>query len=99
MYKSEGLLKDSTLIEIKALYDSLPEEQIKRYYNLFYLTQRTIPRDKFITEFETEGLKIHNQYFLEKQEVGETIAYGPDVMHSVSKVLKGNRIVLVTWYE
>jgi|TARA_R110000744_G_scaffold301238_2_gene410346 predicted 2-oxoglutarate/Fe(II)-dependent dioxygenase YbiX len=173
VYKSEGLLKDSTLIEIKALYDSLPEEQIKRYYNLFYLTQRTIPRDKFITEFESEGLKIHNQYFLDyiegsftkahsdnndlvkktsitlvevndlvggdiivyephyksdmevpedgsvinrynerdaaegraiipvivKQEVGETIAYGPDVMHSVSKVLKGNRIVLVTWYE
>lgn len=34
-----------------------------------------------------------------KQEVGETIAYGPNVMHSVSKVLKGNRVVLVTWYE
>lgn len=34
-----------------------------------------------------------------KQEVGETIAYGPNVLHSVSKVLKGNRVVLVTWYE
>ena len=33
-----------------------------------------------------------------KQEVGETIEYAYDVKHSVSKVLKGYRTVLVTWY-
>ena len=33
-----------------------------------------------------------------KQSVGETIEYAYNVKHSVSKVLKGYRTVLVTWY-
>tara|TARA_R100001460_G_scaffold4800_4_gene13561 strand:- start:29533 stop:30558 length:1026 start_codon:yes stop_codon:yes gene_type:complete len=33
-----------------------------------------------------------------KQEVGETIEYEHNVFHSVSKVTKGKRLVLVTWY-
>lgn len=34
-----------------------------------------------------------------KQEVGQTVEYAHNVKHSVSKVLKGRRVVLVTWYE
>ena len=33
-----------------------------------------------------------------KQNVGETIEYDSSLMHSVSKVLKGSRTVLVSWY-
>ena len=158
--------------EIMRIYSTLKEEHIKRYYNLHYMTQRNLPKDQFIDLFNVEGLKIHNQYFLNmtpgsftrvhsdnndlvkqtsitllenndleggeiivyephyksdmvvpedgsvinryhdeynpgepvipivvKQGIGETITYGPNVQHSVSKVLKGNRLVLVTWYE
>ena len=33
-----------------------------------------------------------------KQQVGETIEYAHNLKHSVSKVLKGHRTVLVSWY-
>lgn len=34
-----------------------------------------------------------------KQDVGETVIYSHNTMHSVSRVTKGSRIVLVTWYD
>ena len=34
-----------------------------------------------------------------KQDVGETVIYSHKTMHSVSRVSKGTRIVLVTWYN
>ena len=172
VYSREGMFDKDIQNKISELYYSLDSTQIKRYYNLFYCTQRSVPPSSYIKELEVDGLKIYSQYFLDytvdaftrshtdndqkvkrtaitlvekndleggdiivyephyksdmdvpedgsvinryqgedipgetiipvivKQEVGETIAYGPNVMHSVSKVLKGNRVVLVTWYE
>jgi len=32
-------------------------------------------------------------------EDGETLCYGPDLKHGVSKVYRGHRIVLVTWWS
>jgi predicted 2-oxoglutarate/Fe(II)-dependent dioxygenase YbiX len=172
VYNSEGVFNEDIQKKISELYYSLDSTPIKRFYNLFYCTRRDVPPQQFIKELEVDGLKIHNQYFLDyvvdsftrvhsdnndlvkktsitlveandleggdiivyephyksdmevpedgsvvnrysgdyvagetiipvvvKQEVGETIAYGPNVLHSVSKILKGNRVVLVTWYE
>jgi hypothetical protein len=161
------------LDEIKELFHSLPNEKVKRYYNLFYLNKRDIPKDKWLVPYaqKEKGLRLYAQYFLEypvgsftkahtdnndciqktaitlvetedleggdiivyephykkdwdvtpdvlnrytegdytpgetiipvivNQKVGETVEYAHNVKHSVSKVLKGRRVVLVTWYE
>ena len=169
-YRKEKV-SSSDLKKYRELYDSLPEEKVKQFYNLYYCLRRNIPRDKWI-DIGGNG-ELYSQYFLTyiegsftkshvdddeavgetaitlidkenleggdiiiyephfkntdwivtkengminyykdeylpgqsitpiviDQKVGETIFYSHATMHSVSKVLKGKRTVLVTWYK
>ena len=155
----------------KELYDSLPEEKVKQFYNLHYCYRRHIPKEQWM-DVGGQG-NIYSQYFLKyvegsftrkhtdnehdvgetvitlidkedleggniviyephfkdpdwqvtedngminwykdeyipgqqcipvvlEQEVGESLVYDHATSHSVSKVLKGTRTVLVTWYK
>ena len=53
------------LKELRLLYNELPEEKVKRYYNLHYLIKKDVPRDKWLKGYDEPGLKIYAQYFLE----------------------------------
>lgn len=169
-YKKEKV-SDSNLKKYLELYESLPEVEVKQFYNLHYCYRRDIPKDKrvdvggkgemyaqyFLKYIEGSFTKSHvddeeavgetaitlldkqdlvggeiivyephfkntdwevtedngmiNYYKGEylpgqniipvvvDQEVGETVFYSHATMHSVSKVQKGSRIVLVTWYK
>lgn len=169
-YKKESV-SDSDLKKYLELYESLPEEKIKQFYNLHYCLRRDVPKDQridvggngemyaqyFLKYIEGSFTKSHvdneeevgetvitlidkedliggdiivyephfkntdweataengmiNYYrgeylpgqkiipVIVNQEVGESIFYSHSTMHSVSKVLRGTRTVLVTWYN
>jgi predicted 2-oxoglutarate/Fe(II)-dependent dioxygenase YbiX len=71
-------------------------------YEPHYKSDMQVPEDgSVLNRYNEKDYKPGDEIIpvIVKQKVGETIAYGPNVQHSVSKVLKGNRVVLVTWYE
>lgn len=171
MFSRDRLISIPDREALIELYHSLPEERIKRFYNLHYMIKKDISLDDVPDILREEGMSLYAAYFLmmEKdsftrmhsdnddvitgtsitlletenlqggeiivmephykkdievtpevtnrytegdykagdsiipivvnQAVGETIKYGPSVLHSVSKVESGTRLVLVTWYK
>lgn len=67
----------------------------------FKNTNWEVTRDNGILNYYKEEYRPGDQIIpvVVKQDVGETILYSHATMHSVSKVTKGSRTVLVTWYS
>jgi len=65
--------------------------------NSWKVTDETGPWLNYYREEYEPGAQIAPVIL--KQDVGETLIYSHNTMHSVSKVTKGSRTVLVTWYN
>jgi len=65
--------------------------------------QRDRPADQYCAR--NNGEETHPPYGQEivpdvlPVSVGESLVYGPDLKHGVSKVYEGERLVLVAWYK
>ena len=86
-----------TLIDNKNLEDG----DIIIYEPHFKDTKWEVTKDNGMINFYKEDYVPGDQIVpvVVKQDVGETILYSHATMHSVSKVTKGTRTVLVTWYS